>query len=180
MSSLSSEASAIVVIAPAVIFNAYFIPMRLVYRIPDQRRWGSRETLTVIWSIIFVVALGVGWESQHLIPVFAVGSVVTAGLLSWTTRIRFPAIGVAIGATALCITAPFQNGFSCFGMVAWHFATATGLLVGLRKHKEHMFYDRSKCRSCHYDLTGLTSGVCPECGRPTPTDFPPHDWKGWH
>ena len=23
------------------------------------------------------------------------------------------------------------------------------------------------CRSCHYDLTGNTSGVCPECGNPT-------------
>lgn len=29
----------------------------------------------------------------------------------------------------------------------------------------------SLCRGCGYDLTGNTSGVCPECGRPVETRF---------
>ncbi|MCO6438475.1 MAG: hypothetical protein J5J06_15400 [Phycisphaerae bacterium] len=27
------------------------------------------------------------------------------------------------------------------------------------------------CRKCRYDLTGNTSGVCPECGTPIPPGF---------
>ncbi len=180
MSSLSNDSAAIILIAPSVLFNSYFIPMRLVYRVPDQSRWSTRDTLMVIWSIAFVIILGIGWQSKHLVLTFAISSVITAGLLSWIARNRIPAIGVAVGAVILCATASFENASSCVGMVAWHFATAMGFRLGLRKHKQLVFYDRSKCRSCHYDLTGLTSGVCPECGLPTPTDFPSHDWNGWH
>jgi hypothetical protein len=28
--------------------------------------------------------------------------------------------------------------------------------------------DVAYCRRCGYDLAGLTTGVCPECGTPTP------------
>lgn len=29
------------------------------------------------------------------------------------------------------------------------------------------------CAKCHYDLTGNTTGICPECGTPAPRPLPP-------
>jgi hypothetical protein len=34
----------------------------------------------------------------------------------------------------------------------------------IQKRRHTRFLNRSICRSCGYNLTGNTSGVCPECG----------------
>lgn len=44
------------------------------------------------------------------------------------------------------------------------FAILALLAIALWR-REHL---AGHCRDCGYDLTGNTSGVCPECGRPTP------------
>jgi uncharacterized paraquat-inducible protein A len=38
---------------------------------------------------------------------------------------------------------------------------------GFRQYRGVLRQDRGLCAACGYDLTGNTSGVCPECGTPT-------------
>jgi hypothetical protein len=52
-------------------------------------------------------------------------------------------------------------------------SAATGLFIGLlallvpaRKPQSRL----NRCLTCGYDLTGNVSGICPECGEPTPTE----------
>ena len=58
--------------------------------------------------------------------------------------------------------------------------TLTLALLTVRSWRRSMRYPRPGCcRRCGYDLTGNTSGVCSECGAPTPpTNTPPPPASG--
>ncbi len=51
------------------------------------------------------------------------------------------------------------------------FSTA---LLWLRTHQRTASIRRTRrgqCPKCEYDLAGNTTGICPECGSPTPTEL---------
>ncbi len=45
-------------------------------------------------------------------------------------------------------------------------AAPTGFLF--HRHRQKL---RGHCQECGYNLTGNTSGICPECGTPIPDDL---------
>lgn len=48
-----------------------------------------------------------------------------------------------------------------------------GLLWGIllvRLQNRLLLVQRDRCLACGYDLTGNVSGICPECGKPAPTE----------
>jgi uncharacterized paraquat-inducible protein A len=51
----------------------------------------------------------------------------------------------------------------------WGLLTLAGGSIGWRRADRHLkAQDPDVCSHCAYNLTANTSGVCPECGTPTP------------
>lgn len=57
-----------------------------------------------------------------------------------------------------------------YTFVFWGFLLCHAAIGLLRWTKRNFWWEpgAGRCRSCGYDLTGNTSGTCPECGTPTP------------
>ena len=79
----------------------------------------------------------------------------------------------------LC-AAVLGRGFLAYDRGLWSAGIFYGLLAGsviggvllsrsiyLRLRWRMVEYDSSYCLTCGYNLTGNTSGICPECGQPT-------------
>src|SRR5262245_7463958 len=44
------------------------------------------------------------------------------------------------------------------------------VVIAVEAHRRARKPKPGTCQACRYDLTGNTSGVCPECGKPTEAD----------
>lgn len=91
-------------------------------------------------------------------------SLLTSILLFAWTRSRFVLFG-SIGAGLLACTIGTQDlGLSA--MIAWQIIHACVLLSWANKARLHArrAAPGKRCPACGYDLRGLASGSCPECG----------------
>lgn len=102
----------------------------------------SPPRLFKAWAIILV---GVFLVASTLFAILGTPSAVTGGvpILGWLDPI-------IAGATLAISTSPL----------------AFVLCAISPKTKIGPTFDDTKCPQCDYDLTGLTSDRCPECGRP--------------
>ena len=60
-------------------------------------------------------------------------------------------------------------------VVVWSLSITLGTCTAVwntRRHRRGR--QKGRCRTCGYDLTGNTSGVCPECGQAIGAGNPPH------
>ncbi len=58
----------------------------------------------------------------------------------------------------------FLSRHGCWTCAALPILGVSVLVVMARKARKKRHKDDGKCEHCGYDLTGNTSGVCPECG----------------
>ena len=95
------------------------------------------QGLSLSWNSRCKSALGFGYRNEPLILPMG-NNLVTAATRSWSVPI-------------------------------WPFAAATSVLPAIFAFKAHRSRRRrlaNSCLRCAYSLTGNTSGVCPECGKP--------------
>jgi hypothetical protein len=105
------------------------------------------------------------WSDMHTQQNIAAGKRAYATDL-WRARVR-PATSPNLPEPTVWIV----------GLPAWVFALPgfVCLLIparAARKHRQRLKWLRY-CRGCAYDLTGNTSGSCPECGLPLPAEMTP-------
>ncbi len=60
----------------------------------------------------------------------------------------------------------------CTAAVAAGWLLSEGLRIIVRQIEEAYRIAHGHCQQCGYNLTGNTSGVCPECGTPAPGQKP--------
>jgi hypothetical protein len=54
--------------------------------------------------------------------------------------------------------------------LAWLRPRVIAIVQRVRRHRATSAWAAGRCGSCGYNLTGNTSGVCPECGTPVPQE----------
>lgn len=55
------------------------------------------------------------------------------------------------------------GGYTALSIPLW-IPTLAAAIAALVLHSQGRVAHRGRCRFCDYDLTGNTSGICPECG----------------
>ena len=92
-----------------------------------------------------------------------------AGMVGISSQVRSGPVGLISLAAILRTTA--------YGVVAWALLLCTGRLVNffVRIDADHPRITpvQPTCRHCGYNLTGNTSGRCPECGTSLSSPAPP-------
>jgi hypothetical protein len=87
---------------------------------------------------------------------------------------RRVAVSVVVGVVTFVVAATVIGGMmtvavvtsDVHGAIGLACAAVIGLLVGHREYRRRQpQFPGGCCRACGYDLTGNTSGRCPECGR---------------
>ncbi|MCB9850951.1 MAG: hypothetical protein H6817_09645 [Phycisphaerales bacterium] len=96
------------------------------------------------------------WRAESLV-VIVVAAVIAGVFTAYLFTFGYARIGGKLG-PLIGVAFMFANLYSV------PIALFTGFVahVKWRKHRAP-----GSCSQCGYDLTGNTSGVCPECGRPT-------------
>lgn len=154
-----------------------------------DRRW-LRGCSLLLWSAVFAFAYfyvldgsanalewiehraGIREVGKQLLlaaPVIIFGGA-TCALLYWSFRSRAIVACCAI-ATAIAATMFYlldSDDAETWSPVAWHTLTCLGFSIALWPTMPA----HGGCKKCGYDLTGLTSGICPECGTPTADSTP--------
>lgn len=146
------------------------VPIEL-RRIADRHRTLMRVfALFVLAQLMFAIELGP--VTAILYPIIAVICLILlvllmVSVLSLTDALHFGA-GFSVILTTFCLV-PFVNLL----IVIWLSRRATldlriaGIRVGFfgaKKHDVNLIAYVHRCRACGYDLRGLTSLKCPECG----------------
>jgi hypothetical protein len=125
-----------------------------------------REPTTAWWAV----------ESARIVLMFA-------GIVAWSAGLTLMIVvgGIRRQMASFCLASAIICLFSA--ALAWnfHWETATQRELWWFRAGEIMAIialvlrllpgrrvDAGQCRKCHYDLTGNVSGICPECGTPTP------------
>jgi hypothetical protein len=94
---------------------------------------------------------------------------------NWTPRpsALFPSGPSTLGPFGFSFEREKQQGTSSLRLVIpfWAIVVLTSLapicwLLKWRRDRSH--FGAGRCTSCGYNLTGNTSGICPECGTPVP------------
>ena len=86
-------------------------------------------------------------------------------LLGWIVS----AVGIDL-AFDLALSATYDGSWiesGCAGLFLLSFL-APLYMIGRRPSLKSRFLAAHMCPECAYDLTGNTSGICPECGTATP------------
>src|SRR5262249_53578038 len=112
--------------------------------------------------------VGVKYINESLfyaIPVVVFGGATTR-LIWWTHRARAPVIACAVGTLgAVAIFCVFAGeSAEIWAPVTWNTVTSLGFCHAVWPRMPV----RGGCRVCGYDLDGLSSNRCPECGTPFP------------
>jgi hypothetical protein len=107
-----------------------------------------------VWSVAFVLLPVAGpWRRQ--LGQFCIAASVLA-LAAWASDDNHPRL--------LSVPAP---DWIMFASLAGLVAGVVAVVIPIRSPMRRM----NHCRVCDYDLTGNVSGICPECGNPTPTEI---------
>ena len=89
----------------------------------------------------------------------------------WQQRRRLP-LAMYLGAVPLVFSVAmiFGPGWAIVGALAARFVIRhiLPLRAGMQEAELLERHKRGLCLRCGYDLAGNVSGVCPECGNPTP------------
>lgn len=125
--------------------------------------------VAAVWAGSMRWSLRFWWEDKEPLPLVQRRSMVIRGgrvfywsLPEWATT---PGPGMAVD-THDWVTPPRDP----FVLIRWHELPLWVLLVALGAPAGVLFWrDRRRypahcCQACGYELTGNTSGVCPECG----------------
>ena len=89
------------------------------------------------------------------------------GLIQWAIVIILIWEGVLLFDVNLVATAPQPGWFLLVAMVSGPILLGLMLIPVFRRGTIEHRRANGMCLACGYSLTGNTSGVCPECGRPT-------------
>lgn len=84
------------------------------------------------------------------------------------TSLRSPGYGLIMLTGTSLATASTAAGAEAIGIGTLHIGIALGLAWYVRSHAARV-RQPNRCPSCGYDCAGITSGVCPECGRSSTT-----------
>lgn len=76
-------------------------------------------------------------------------------------------VGLMLDGPSVVIFDEHSSGGSFFQLPMWLWAAGFSILTLLFWWLDRTPIPTSHCRKCRYDLTGNTSGVCPECGEKT-------------
>lgn len=87
-------------------------------------------------------------------------------------KVLFDHAGLSVETHSVTGVSSFTNFYvTMITVPAWFFGTITAILpavwIANRLRQKHRTSEL-RCHVCSYDLTGNTSGTCPECGTPVP------------
>ena len=88
--------------------------------------------------------------------------VAVAGICAFILQVLV-ASGVAVP-----VTKPLFAATLLLFLILWIWAAVETNISRARRSRDRARRIEGKCIACGYDLTGNASGICPECGRPTP------------
>ncbi len=109
-------------------------------------------TTMFIWSIrLFVKRRSGNWSRRSTLPVLCLGTVAT-GIMLW---VYFTSPGMHLGSLLLCIPMLLITVRSAWVMYR---PMSQGEAI------QNFSQNSALCGQCSYNLTGNTSGICPECG----------------
>jgi hypothetical protein len=132
------------------------------------------------WAMALAMTIESGLEGVGLTPwapspVLATGLVYAAalGLVTLSTRIAVLTLVLACGGASLAAIAigalkPLMNLPTDLDIglgIAWLHVSITAMLSSATWTDLHQELQHGRCRNCGYDLTGNTTGVCPECAK---------------
>ncbi len=144
-------------------------------RIPRRMRSGliACAAILILWIVsLFVGVLyqqkpkGLTWEVGvangcifgfelvyfYTKPYYSTGWHVIRPHNAWNYGLVYPDVGYRL-----------ESGFHHFVIPLWTLLLTTLLIVGMQ-YRKILRRPIEVCKSCQYDLTHNTSGICPECG----------------
>ncbi|TVQ32095.1 MAG: hypothetical protein EA376_07155 [Phycisphaeraceae bacterium] len=121
-----------------------------------------------------------GWSQLHVVAIVTIACMLAAAIWTVTRSIRLALIVCAslivLGLLPFVYeSAPLMRILILQAL--WHGSVAFSLVWWLRVLREEPHALKGFCRHCGYDLAGLPTRICPECGQKIWTK--PRGWRRW-